>query len=265
MQDLRCSSLDWQPTSKTVGATGKRELGHDCIDIWFCPLDAFGSEQLPLSSLSDDEIARYRRISNRDAALQYLAGRVMTRSALSSYSGVPEREWRFKTHRYGRPAIADPAAHRALNYNLSHTNAAAVLAVGELEQFGIDIESHERQVEIEEIGWSVFTAAERSWISGTTAKDTLHRFFDLWTMKESYMKARGLGFSLQPKSFELIKTDGRWKLGQAPACELEPSEWQFIQMSPRADLTVALAVKSRNHVRIRRLKFDPVDGSVGQV
>jgi phosphopantetheinyl transferase len=46
----------------------------------------------------------------------------------------------------------------------------------------------------------VYTAAELKWME----EDPLERFHLLWTMKESVMKATGLGMNLGPDSFEVL-------------------------------------------------------------
>jgi len=258
---LHSFSRDRCATASVATARVKRELGNDCVDIWYCPLD--GVEQARhMAWLDDGEVARYHKFASRNAAQQYFGGRVLTRAALSSYTNVPERAWRFSANAHGRPAIAEPVGHRALHFNLSHTTGAAVLAVGSMAGIGIDIEAVDRQVDIEGIGRRVFTAAENAWVASGRDEAALQRFFQLWTLKEAYMKARGRGFSLDPLTFGLSSANGRFELSCAPACEPQPARWQFFPSSRGADIKMALAVGGSDHVRIRRLTYDPISGSV---
>ncbi|MGE0767227.1 MAG: 4'-phosphopantetheinyl transferase superfamily protein [Hyphomicrobiaceae bacterium] len=240
----------------------RRELGEDCIDIWYCPLDGLTGSSHLLAALDDAEIARYNAFSSRNAAAQYLGGRILTRVALSTYADVAERAWRFAANAHGRPSVAEPAAHRGLHFNLSHTTGVAVLAVGRMAEIGIDIETVDRQVDVEGIGRCVFTAEEIGWVSSGRGEAAVHRFFELWTLKEAYMKARGLGFSLDPQSFGLASADGRLGLSCAPACEPEPSRWQFFLSNPNPLTKISLAIASRNHVQIRQLAYAPINGYV---
>jgi 4'-phosphopantetheinyl transferase len=240
------------------GEAGNRparlELGEAEIEVWHCYLDALGDDHAGLlSSLDAQEIERYRGFSSEDAARQFLAGRALTRAALSCYANVPPRLWSFAANEHGRPAIDEPRAHRGLCFNLSHTSNAAVLAIGRLPEVGIDVESTDRPVDIEWIGRSVFTQSERGWVAAGARGSEGDRFFDLWTLKEAYIKARGRGFSLRPDSFELANADGRFRLRCSHDCDPNPERWQFRLFSPRPNLRVALAIGSRTVTRARTL------------
>ena len=175
------------------------ELGEAGVDVWHCYLDALGDDYAGLlSSLDAQEIERYRGFSSEAAARQFLAGRALARAALSCYANVPPRLWSFAANEHGRPAIDEPRAHRGLCFNLSHTSGAAVLAIGRVPEVGIDVETTDRPVDIEWIGRSVFTQSERGWLTAGGSGSERDRFFDLWTLKEAYIKARGRGFSLRP-------------------------------------------------------------------
>lgn len=230
------------------------ELGEAEVDVWHCYLDALGDDQGGfLRSLDAQEIERYHGFSCEDAARQFLAGRALTRAALSCYANVPPRLWSFAANAHGRPAIDEPRAHRGLCFNLSHTSGAAVLAIGRVPEVGIDVETTDRPVDIEWIGRSVFTQSERGWIAAGGSGSETDRFFDLWTLKEAYIKARGRGFSLRPDSFEVANVDGRFLLRCSHDCDPSPERWQFHLSSPRPRLRVALAIGSPALTRIRTL------------
>src|SRR6185503_14991983 len=82
----------------------KLELGEAQVDVWHCYLDALGDDQAALlSTLDAREIERYRGFSCEDAARQFLAGRALTRAALSCYANVPPWLWSFAANEHGRP------------------------------------------------------------------------------------------------------------------------------------------------------------------
>ena len=83
-------------------------------------------------------------------------------------------------------------------FSLSHSGEWCILASGAGNDIGADIEEiDEKQTGIAP---EVYTAAERSWME----EDPVNRFFQLWTWKESVMKATGLGMELAPGSFEVL-------------------------------------------------------------
>lgn len=83
-------------------------------------------------------------------------------------------------------------------FNLSHSGAWCALAAGNVKQIGFDLE--EINEANTDIAAEVYTDAELAWMRG----DPLNRFFQLWTWKESVMKAAGLGMNLVPRTFEVL-------------------------------------------------------------
>lgn len=240
----------------------KLELGHAQVDVWHWYLDAIGNPDDLLGALQAGEIDRYHTFPSADAARQFLAGRVLTRAALSHYANVPEREWRFTTNAHGRPSIDEPRIHRSLRFNLSHTSSIAVLAVARTAEIGIDVETTDRPVDIEWIGRSVFTQSEMRWVCAGPGGSKRDRFFDLWTLKEAYIKARGRGFSMRPDSFALATVDGQFQLQCPPDCDPKPERWRFGLWSPRPNLRVALAMGDRSVARVRTRVLAPRAGGL---
>ena len=98
-------------------------------------------------------------------------------------------------------------------FNLSHSGQWCLLAAGgNCRQIGVDVEEiSERNIDIAP---TVYTESELIWMKS----DPVNRFYRLWTWKESLMKASGLGFQLEPRSFEVLPFDeGRsvYAAGQA--------------------------------------------------
>ncbi len=83
-------------------------------------------------------------------------------------------------------------------FSLSHSGNKVVLLVSEAES-GVDIEqiaSYPKSV-----ARRVFTPREQAWMQ---SRKNDNAFYQLWTGKESIMKALGLGFHLPPESFEIL-------------------------------------------------------------
>lgn len=104
---------------------------------------------------------------------------------------------------YGKPALID---EDSLRFNLSHSRDQALLGVA-ADEIGVDIEFIDPGVNIDELALTVFTAAEQAHLDYGHRDARCERFFQLWTQKEAYMKARGLGVSLPLKVFD-VSGDG---------------------------------------------------------
>lgn len=103
---------------------------------------------------------------------------------------------------FGKPWLPESTRQ----FNLSHSGDWVVCAL-DSEEIGIDVERHHTvQASIPE---RFFTAAEKAWLGNCLHTDPgQKRFFDLWALKESYIKAIGLGLSCPLDTFSCIPEDG---------------------------------------------------------
>lgn len=107
----------------------------------------------------------------------------------------------FSTNEYGKPYISD---HKEIDFSLSHSGSFAMCAVSD-RRIGCDIQcvTYARPA----VARRFFTVAEYEYI--ITSADPQSEFIRLWTLKESYVKALGLGIHACPlNSFELIPSNG---------------------------------------------------------
>jgi len=96
---------------------------------------------------------------------------------------------------YGKPYLPEGPF-----FNLSHSGDYVCLAVSESSTVGIDIEQH-RSEDFLSLGKTAFHADEIDFLE---KEPTAERFFTIWTLKESYAKMVGTGFSVEPSSFCIL-------------------------------------------------------------
>lgn len=131
-----------------------------------------------------DLMSRYRRWEDRQSKLlgKLLLGRCL--ADLGSGSGVLHD---LAYNQYGRPFLDYP-----LDFNISHSGECVVCAVATEGKVGVDVEQI-RMVPLEDFS-TCFNAREWSEITAAPAKYA--KFFQMWTIKESVMKAHGGGLSI---------------------------------------------------------------------
>jgi 4'-phosphopantetheinyl transferase len=207
-------------------------------------------------------LARYRSLLTGDEARKCgrfrfekdrhvcLVTRALLRTTLSRYADVPPERWRFVTNEYGCPSIDEPHDLRSLRFNLSHTNGLVVCLVARGRDVGVDVEDRTRGGSLLEVADRFFSPLEVSSLRRLPAEQQLDRFFLYWTLKESYIKARGMGLAipLGQFSFDLdldLDFDLDFEGGgggarsrergiQArfdPRLEDDPERWQFTVLS----------------------------------
>jgi 4'-phosphopantetheinyl transferase len=151
--------------------------------------------------LIPDERARQRRYLFEHSRRQHLLTRVMVRSVLSRYAAVDPRAWRFGANPHGRPFIAAPALAAPLAFNLAHTDGLIVCLVARSAEAGVDVEYTLRRSAFAQIAQRFFSDGEAAALRALPEDAQRERFFAYWTLKEAYIKARGLGLALPLGAF----------------------------------------------------------------
>jgi 4'-phosphopantetheinyl transferase len=168
--------------------------------VWDIPLDSVrhGPEEIR-SLLSEDERLRASRFHFPLHRHRWIASRMALRDILARYVALPADKLRFAVNDFGKPRLANPPGRPALHFNLSHSEGKALLVVSR-EPVGIDIEFVNPHMEWQRLATHVFTDLERSCLAKSPDAIQRNLFFQLWTRKEAFIKARGLGFTLPLKS-----------------------------------------------------------------
>ncbi len=152
--------------------------------------------------LSSAERKRYKRFVSKQQANQFLLARALVRSQLSKQvPGVLPHEWVFVVDDSGKPRLAGGFSHFNFHFNLSHSEDLVVLALGEgLSEelgeglnLGVDVECIHRPVFSMALAKRYFAKTELADLMRLTEQQQVKRIAQLWTLKESLLKASGLG------------------------------------------------------------------------
>jgi 4'-phosphopantetheinyl transferase len=216
------------------------------IDLYFGLLDAVDKPQAHeacFATLSLKEKQRAERFVFERHRRQYIFAHGLLRFALSSFATeVEPSDWCFVANRYGRPSIATPALARTVHFSLSHTEGCVACAVSNCEAVGVDVEEIQERRSLFSIARSNFSLEEIDALRVLRPRDLIDRFFDYWTLKEAYLKARGIGICLPLNQFSiLISSDHKIGIRFTPGIADDPQRWHFKKISPSAKHRLALA------------------------
>ena len=180
--------------------------------------------------LGEDErtrIGRYRFAKDRHVGLVTWG---LLRCLLSRYAAIAPADWRFRSNPHGRPEIATPGHAAALRFNIAHTEGMIVVLVAEGREVGVDVESLPYEGPCLEIAHRYFSNSEVAALRSLPPSQRSLRFIELWTLKESFLKALGTGLSipLDAVSFHL-ETGPGGAVDASFACPLEDNagRWWF--------------------------------------
>ncbi len=248
---------------------------HD-IDIWLTYYDEIvDDDQLATLRffLSDDEVAQESRFHFTDDRKRYLVTRATVRMVLSRYAHIAPEKWVFSKNAYGRPTIADAivdseAQARGLAFNLSHTRGLIALAVTRGRELGVDVENITARTVSLDVAERFFSPTEVAELSCVAPDRQQDRFFEYWTLKESYIKARGMGLSLPLDRFS-FKFPHRSAVSMSidPHLQDHADRWIFWQYRPTADFLMAIcAERGIDDVPVVSIrKFTPLGNEVPMV
>lgn len=207
-------------------------------------MDSDSRNQL-LSLLDQAEKNRYHRFVFDKDRDHYLAAHALVRTALSRYADVTPGDWKFVANRYGRPEIAGEFGVPFLRFNLSHTNGLVVCIVSDEIDCGVDAETIRPFANYLSIAKWMFTEEEYAHLVAAPPARRHETFFNYWTLKEAYIKARGFGLSLSTTSFRFsIEESRRISIHFNAAADDCSDAWQFQLLRPTDEHVVALALKS---------------------
>jgi 4'-phosphopantetheinyl transferase len=175
-----------------------------------------------LGDAERDRAARFVFERNR---VEYTAAHALARQALADATGHAPAAFRFEAGAHGKPTAWVGDRWAGCHFSLSHTAGLVAVAVAPFEH-GFDVEALDR-VPKQDIAQHYFCPPEIAWLQALPEGRQGEGFIRLWTLKEAFIKATGLGLSQALDSF--------WFEVSPPAIHFEapldgdPAAWRFEQ------------------------------------
>lgn len=206
--------------------------------------------------LSQDENDRMARLIFERDRRAFLVTRALVRTTLSRYASVAPAEWRFIANVHGRPEILErPPGAPDLRFNISHTDGLIACAVTIGREVGVDVEHIHRRLS-HDVAGRFFAPAEVTDLRRLPAEDQERVFFDYWTLKEAYIKARGFGLALPLGDFAFkLQPPATPTIAFEPSLDDDASTWQFMQEWPTPQHRLGLAVRRTGRDLPVRIRF----------
>jgi 4'-phosphopantetheinyl transferase len=164
------------------------------------------------------KISQYYWQSDKERAL---LGDIVVRMKACQVLGIRNNDLRFCTTPYGKPYID---GHLEFQFNLSHSGNYIACAFSS-SPVGIDVEEM-LQVNLE-IARLFFSPQEYVSLMEREPSERLSYFYDLWTLKESFLKLHGQGLSAPLNTFTIqsqLSLPGEFSVLNDPECRLKQYE-----------------------------------------
>ena len=155
--------------------------------------------------LSDDEKRRAAAFRFDKHRNRFITGRARIREILAKQLDCGPADIAFELNRYGKPSLGKPAPREPLHFNASSSSSLGAIALVEGMEIGLDIEKVEcgKLDDFDSIVKNQFTRAEYDWYRQHDASERNRIFYRLWTCKEAYLKALGIGLSGELDGFSI--------------------------------------------------------------
>lgn len=214
------------------------ELKDGDIHLWLASLN---QPNLPMlkSLLAPDELQKATRFYFAKDKNAYIAARGLLRKLLASYLNRDPAALHFDYNTFGKPFLPPPTE---LTFNLSHSFELVLYAVGRNVVLGVDIE-HIRPVnEFWDIARGYFSKNEVAMLQTVPEGQQLEAFYNCWTRKEAFIKAKGEGLSMPLNQFDVTLIPGEpARLLETRGTPDEAGQWQLESFIPQTGYVAALA------------------------
>jgi 4'-phosphopantetheinyl transferase len=159
------------------------------------------TEMLPL--VSKEKQNQAQRFLKKEDAYRAVIGELLIRKMACEKLKVKNSKLEFEKNQYGKPFLKE---YPNFYFNISHSGNWIVSAVDD-RSVGIDVEKI-APIDLK-IAKRYFSKEEYRDLMAKKEENRLSYFYDLWTLKESYIKAVGKGLSLALDSFTVKKLSNR--------------------------------------------------------
>jgi 4'-phosphopantetheinyl transferase len=167
------------------------ELAPDEVHLYLCSLDW---EQASLDwaegVLSAAEKARAVRLVDPVRRSRFTAARASLRWLLAKHLHQLPHDVMIQYAPGGKPYV--PGVH----FNVSHSHDRALIAITKACSLGVDMEFIDPYVSYWQVAEVGFTSQEREALSAISVEQQRQVFYQMWTSKESLMKAHGCEFDI---------------------------------------------------------------------
>lgn len=160
--------------------------------------------------LSTDERLRAARSARPQDGARFASGRATVRRILGERLQRSPEVIQFDYGSHGKPTVREAPD---LSFNLSHCGDRALLAIADGIEIGVDLEQLRGGLRWRAIAERVLGVAEMAELDAAGPGDDGARFLELWTVREAYLKAAGVGLDALNSELPVFLTDNERNVG----------------------------------------------------
>jgi len=187
-------------------------------------------------SLSEAERGKADRLHFERDRMLYTTAHALLYAMLSRYS-TDISGFQFRTNQWGKPEVDSPG--NKMRFSLTHTSGLAACAITLVDDLGVDAEVWHHALDPVELANQFFAPSEAAHISSLPELDRGLAFFQLWTLKEAFVKAVGKGLSVPLADFEFTLDPFTFACSRVG---YDARKWHFKSFSLASTYSLAVAL-----------------------
>jgi 4'-phosphopantetheinyl transferase len=200
-----------------------------------------------MACVGPEKQARIQRFYRMEDQQRALIGDILIRYLLCNKLLLANKELIFAKTEFGKPFLVND---NKIHFNISHSGDWVLSAVHNLP-VGVDIEK------IQPIDYQIaarfFSKSEYLNLMNKEGRDKLEYFYEIWTLKESYIKAVGKGLNIPLESFSINTNEGVIKVETGKG----PKEYYFNRYNLDERYKVAVCAGENTFMElVKVLKID---------
>jgi len=217
------------------------------VHVWEVLLSQVGLKISTLTNLlAADEKQKAASFFREEDRNRFIVAHGLLRELLGRYLSVSPAELRFSVNAFGKPALILQTDDQPLIFNLAHSGDVILYAVTRSRNVGIDVEKIQPDLDVMELAQSQFAEQEVECLQALDPTERRDAFFRVWTCKEAYIKARGLGLSLPLKKFVVtLGHDEPTRIGWAEDDPDIARKWSVFHLDPFPGYAAAVVVEGQ--------------------
>ncbi len=216
------------------------QLFHNEVHLWQKYLNLSQQKVAELSTiLAPDEQKRADRFRFPIHRNRFIVARATLRQILARYLNLEPQKIQFQYSDRGKPSLID----NKIEFNLSHSQDLAIYGFTKNRKIGVDLEYLKDMPDAENLAKRFFCDREYQAISSFQPPDKQTAFFKIWTAKEAYLKATGVGLMGLDDVEIVLNSSVDVKIASINHNIEAASNWYLSSFKIKADYIAAVAIE----------------------
>lgn len=159
--------------------------------MYICNYRNIKLENKYIKLLNEKELKKMKSFFKQEDRKRYFVEIILLKSIISNINKIKFNDIIIENGIYGKPYLKN---NLNFKFNISHSNEIIIIVIDYNNEVGIDIE-YIKEINLNEY-INILREEEKVEIISEKESNKLDKFYEIWTIKESFFKEEGKGISM---------------------------------------------------------------------